>query len=228
MPEFILASNSPRRRELLSLLLDRFIVKPPQIDEELTAGEDPEDYVRRVTERKARAVGDSLTIFPEQELVVIAADTTVVDDDQILGKPEDGDQAREMLKLLRGKSHRVFSGLALYRPEKDSLGVRLVTTEVTLRDFSDQEIEEYISSGDPMDKAGAYAIQNENFDPVPVFEGCFANVMGLPLCQLAALLEEHDLDWNPKISLLCQESMQYECPVYRGYLPEHGRTRKHE
>ena len=228
MPEFILASNSPRRRELLGQLINRFIVKPAQVNEELNTGEDPGDYVRRVTEEKARAVGDSLTIFPEQELVVIAADTTVVDGDQILGKPEDADHARKMLRQLRGRSHRVLSGLALYRPEKDSLSVRLVSTEVTLRDFSDQEMEEYIASGDPMDKAGAYAIQNEEFDPVPVFEGCFANVMGLPLCQLAALLDEHELDWNPKVSLLCQESLQYECPVYRGYLPEQGWSRNYE
>lgn len=220
MAEFILASKSPRRKQLLSMLLETFVVIPPAVDESKEESEAPRSYVRRITRAKAEASAGEIPINAPQDLVILAADTIVVDGAEILGKPADEEDAVRMLSQLRGRTHRVMSGLVVYQLGKEETISEVVTTEVTLREMSDQEIEAYVAGGDPLDKAGAYAIQNDQYNPVSALKECFANVMGLPLCKLAAVLESNDLLYPGGISLKCQETFAYECPVFRSYIPE--------
>ncbi len=164
---------------------------PADVDESLLPGELPQVYVRRLAEMKARAVLSRVEQSPREALlqrfVVIAADTAVVDGTDILGKPEDAAEAEAMLRSLRGRIHQVYTGLAAL-----AVGGRLLNdicvSEVVMRDYSDAEMMAYIASGDPLDKAGAYAIQHAGFRPVERLQGCYANVMGLPLCHLVRLL----------------------------------------
>jgi MAF protein len=219
MINIVLASNSPRRRELLSLVLDHFVVKPPAVEEKIAPGERPIGYVLRTAAEKASRVAEDLPDLPDQEWLILAADTVVVDEDEILGKPADASDAKEILQRLQGKTHQALTGLVLHLPGRGHWEESLVKTDVTLRSFTDQEIQAYIASGDPMDKAGAYAIQNQDFDPVPDFQGCFANVMGLPLCELAGMLDELGVQRLSSIPLICQQALDYQCPVYEMYLP---------
>jgi MAF protein len=146
--------------------------------------------------------------------VVIAADTIVVDGTKILGKPADEAQAAQMLSALRGKIHTVYSGLAVYDTSREEIRSRIVSSEVLMREYTDKEVSAYIASGDPMDKAGAYAIQNHSFDPAPGFDHCYANVMGLPLCHLAVLLNEIGRPGLADVAKRCQDSIQYHCPIF--------------
>lgn len=194
----ILASNSPRRKQLLKLGGWSFRVSPTEIDETPLAGETPEGYVCRLAETKARTAGASA---PE-ETVVVAADTAVVDRSpglrtppaahgasfEILGKPANAEEAEMMLRRLRGRTHQVYTALAVLRVADGYMGRDLVCTAVTMRAYTDSEMIAYINSGDPYDKAGGYAIQNAVFHPVAQVEGCYANVVGLPLCRLTRAL----------------------------------------
>lgn len=220
MINIVLASNSPRRRELLSLLLDHFVVKPPQIEEKQARGESPADFVLRTAAEKAAAVAEDLPDLSDREWLIIAADTIVVDEGQILGKPADEADAEAILKRLREKTHQALSGIVVLMPGRGAVEESLVRTDVAMRDYDDQEIQDYIASGDPMDKAGAYAIQNQKFDPAPEFQGCFANVMGLPLCELASMLDKLGVPRLSSIPLACQQSLDYQCPVYDLYLSQ--------
>jgi septum formation protein len=214
MKEYILASKSPRRKALLRNLIDSFIIINPEIKEAREKGEDPENYVQRIAELKALAVGKMVHSSPGREWVVIAADTIVVDGDSFLGKPLDEAQAVQMLTDLRGGSHTVFSGLAVYDISREEIQTRVVSSEVLMREYTEEEIAAYVVSGDPMDKAGAYAIQNHQFNPAPGFSNCYANVMGLPLCNLAALLHESGYPGRYDVAQRCQESIQYQCPIF--------------
>ncbi|MBS1248869.1 MAG: Maf-like protein YhdE [Chloroflexi bacterium] len=207
---FILASNSPRRRQLLSLVVDDFQVQPADVDESLLAQEAPPEYVLRLAENKAQAVGESVN----GHTLVVAADTTVVDEGQVLGKPANAEDARLILRRLRGRTHQVLTGLAVFHPFDASLVSKLVTTDVLMRTYTDQEIEDYIASGDPFDKAGAYAIQNEEFSPVPDLGGCFANVMGFPICDFMLVLERFGILLKEEVPLKCQAALGYDCPIY--------------
>jgi septum formation protein len=215
MTEVILASKSPRRQELLRYLVDQFLVVVSDIDELIQSEELPSDFVLRLAHQKAAIAGEKLTGKSDLDLIVIGADTIVVDGQEILGKPKDEADAHRILKQLRNKKHQVLSGIVLYNPKKGQISERLVETEVCMRDYSDQEIQDYIDSGDPFDKAGAYAIQNKSFDPVPEMRDCFANVMGLPLCDLFVMLNQAGLKVNHSVAVTCQESIQYICPVYK-------------
>ncbi len=210
----ILASHSPRRHYLLGLTGWNFDVAPAGINENVLPGETPWAYVLRLAEGKARAVGAQR----DGDDVIIAADTTVVADGQILAKPEDGDDAEAMLRRLRGRTHQVYTALAVYRPETGRLHTDLGETDVPMRAYSDAEVRAYIASGDPMDKAGAYAIQNEDFDPAPAVQGCFANVVGLPLCHLTRTLEKMGLSPEKDVPASCQAALDYCCPVYETIL----------
>ena len=210
----ILASNSPRRRELLALGGWGFETRPADVDETPLAGEAPQDYVQRLAVEKARAVGQLL----EEDSLIVAADTTVAMDGRIMGKPGDAAEAREMLTALRGRSHQVYSGIALLRSSDGEVQVDLASSEVPMRDFSDAEMEAYIESGDPFDKAGAYAIQNHSFAPVEGFGGCYANVMGLPLCHLVRNLQKWELAFSAEIPTACQAHLGYDCHVYNEVL----------
>ena len=182
----ILASASPRRRELLTQAGFNFRVHPAHIPEDLLAGEDPIAYVTRLAREKAQAVYDQLAAA-EPRIAVLGADTTVTLDNHILGKPEDASDAARMLRLLSGRTHRVITGVSLV----SAVGVE-TAAEVTAVQFltlSDAEIETYVATGEPMDKAGAYAIQGRAARWIPRIEGCYFNVVGLPIALVATLLE---------------------------------------
>ena len=210
MTSLILASNSPRRRELLALGGWPFQVRAVQVDESAWAGETPAEYVRRLAQNKAQAAAH----LAGADEMVVAADTTVVDGDVILGKPADALEATAMLRRLRGHTHQVYSAVALLRMADRLLLSDVCTTQVPMRWYSDEEISAYVASGDPLDKAGAYAIQNRGFKPVLALSGCFANVMGLPLCHLGRLLLQAGVASPSDLPLACQDSLDYACDVF--------------
>jgi len=181
----VLASASPRRRELLAQAGFSFEVQPADINEDLQQGEDAIAYVTRLAREKAEAAF-ALRAASDAELVVLGADTTVCVDRQILGKPQSPEDAARMLQLLSGRTHRVITGVALV-----SAGQTQVAAEVTAVQFlsvSEQEIASYIATGEPMDKAGAYAIQGRAARWIPRIDGCYFNVVGLPIALVSTLL----------------------------------------
>ena len=184
----VLASASPRRRELLTQAGFTFDVHPAHVPEDPLPGEDPIAYVTRLAREKASAVFAELaTKEPTQPLVVLGADTTVTLDNHILGKPEDAADAARMLRLLSGRTHRVITGVALVTAE--SAEVAAEVTGVRFLALSDEEIDAYVATGEPMDKAGAYAIQGRAARWIPRVEGCYFNVVGLPLSLVSTMLE---------------------------------------
>lgn len=180
----ILASKSPRRQELMRLLGLEFTVMTEDVDERMDAALAPEDEVARVSACKAAAVLPQTSA----EDVVICADTIVVLDGQIMGKPKDEAEAFSMLRRLSGRTHRVLTALTVCcRGERRT---ELEQTEVTFRKLSDREIRSYIATGDPMDKAGAYGVQGGAAVFVSKLNGDYFNVMGLPLCRLTQRLRD--------------------------------------
>lgn len=207
--KLILASNSPRRRKLFALAEWDFNVIVADVDETPFADESPRDYVIRLAQAKAVAVKDRA----ESDAVVIGSDTTVVDGNEILGKPVDEADAERMLKQLRGRTHQVFTGVAVYRIRDGKTLTELSITDVPMRNYSDDEIRAYIATGDPMDKAGAYAIQHPDFQPVASMSGCFASVMGLPLCHILRALRNFEIASSADVPSACQTFLNYSCPV---------------
>lgn len=182
----VLASASPRRRELLSLAGIDFTVEPSSIPEEPKTGESPIAYVVRLAREKAQAV---LTRHASQEdILVLGADTTVVaPNGEILGKPENAADAARMLRLLSGATHQVITGVALV--SHSGIETAAEVTQVTMFTLSEEEIATYIASGEPFDKAGAYAIQGRAARWIPRIHGCYFNVVGLPLALVSSMLE---------------------------------------
>jgi septum formation protein len=186
----ILASSSPRRRDLLEQIGLTFTVETADIDETPRLAEDPVAYVRRLAEHKAAAVfARHASPTERRRLIVLGADTTVVLDDQILGKPEDATDAARILRLLSGRTHRVITGVALITATAPPL-IAAESTEVELSALTDGEIAAYIATGEPMGKAGAYGIQGRAAKFIPRIHGCYFNVMGLPLARVTAMLGE--------------------------------------
>jgi len=206
---FVLASNSPRRRQLFQLFDLPFKVIPADVDENLLPNEAPDVYVQRLAKLKAQTSGK----FAANDELVIASDTTVAEGGRILGKPSDDAEARQMLRQLRGRHHQVFTALAVYSASDQHLETDLCISTVPMRAYDDQEIEAYIASGDPFDKAGGYAIQNEAFHPVIHFRGCYASVMGFPMCHLTRMLRKWDHQVAVDIPQACQTALQYDCPI---------------
>ena len=180
----VLASQSPRRSEILRQAGIPFLVRASPVDETPLAGERPEDYVLRLAEMKARAV----TAAPGE--VVLGADTTVVIGGEMLAKPADQDDARRMLSLLSGRCHEVITGICLLRGS-ESIG-RWAVTQVWFARMTEREIDDYVASGEPMDKAGAYAIQGLAAKFVERIDGCYFNVMGLPVAMVYRYLAKPD------------------------------------
>jgi septum formation protein len=210
----VLASNSPRRRDLLALGAWTFQIQPADVDESRLPGEAPAAYVLRLAEEKARACAESA----EAGQIMVGADTAVVDGDDILGKPANKTEAAQMLRQLRGRVHQVYTGIALFRIPDGKTITDLCVTSVPMRTYSDEEIDGYAATGDPLDKAGAYAIQNAAFHPVERMAGCYASVMGLPLCHLTRSLRKLGLEPESDISVECQAALKYECPVTEAIL----------
>ena len=210
-----LASNSPRRRQLLGLTGLDFQVAAAEVDETPLPGEAPKAYVLRLAEEKARAAVKAMAngrLRPPG--LVLAADTTVVEDGTtILGKPSDPEDAAAVLRRLRGNVHEVLTAIALLRMQDGALVKDVCVTQVPMRAYSEEEIQAYVASGDPLDKAGSYAIQHAGFHPVENLQGCFANVMGLPLCLLASLLRRLGVDPGEHIPAACQQGLEYACPI---------------
>ncbi|WP_067519870.1 Maf family protein [Endozoicomonas ascidiicola] len=186
-----LASQSPRRAELLQQIGVSFQKIVCSIDETPIAGERPSDYVLRMAKEKAIAGWQRLLHSKKEKRPLLASDTTVVFDGQILGKPEDENDARRMLQLLSGQKHQVMTSIALSDGERAVSEV--VTTEVVFNDLTNQLINDYIASGEPFDKAGAYAIQGYGAVLVASIAGSFSAVVGLPLMETARLLSEFDV-----------------------------------
>ncbi len=211
----ILASSSPRRRELIASLGIPFEIIKPDIDETQHGGEMPLDYVQRLSREKARAVLAMAQAQPEEAIVVaadtivIAADTIGIErDGELLGKPVDAADARAMLLRLRARPHTVCTSFTVLRHAHPAHG-EIVCTEVTMRAYTDAEIDAYIASGDPFDKAGSYAIQNAAFHPVEKIEGCYHNVVGLPLCAVKRALKQAGFTNIPAAE-------GCDCPPFRG------------
>jgi septum formation protein len=188
----ILASASPRRHELLAQTGLKFTVAAANLNEDLLPDEAAAAYVQRLAEEKAQAVWNehqsSDSAGAGGPLIVLGADTCVVCDGQILGKPTDTADARRMLELLSGRTHAVLTGLAVIASNKIVRDVEI--THVTFNQLNDAEIGRYIASGEPLDKAGAYAIQGYAARWIPRIEGCYFNVVGLPIARTIALLAE--------------------------------------
>jgi MAF protein len=212
-PLLVLASASPRRRQLLSMAGWQFSVAAADVDEsQLPQGESPSDYVLRLAETKARATK------ADADQIVLAADTTVVDGMEILGKPKDSAEATAMLRRLRGHTHQVYTGIALLRMSDEFLLKDLCVTDVPMRNYSDEEISAYVATGDPLDKAGAYAIQHPQFQPVANLEGCYASVMGLPMCHAILLMRKMDIQPNADVFAGCETPLEYQCPLSNSLL----------
>jgi septum formation protein len=213
--DLLLASQSPRRRELLSLLRVPFKLTTSDVRETPRPDETPSELVTRLSQAKAQ----SAELNGRRRALVIACDTIVALRDgaaqaEILGKPRDPDEARAMLRRLRGRSHVVYSAVTLWSPARGA-ATDLVETWLTMRPYSDVEIAAYVATGDPLDKAGAYAIQHGGFDPVEEIRGCYANVMGLPLCHLARRLHQWGVEPGTDVPAACQKHTGHPCRVYR-------------
>jgi septum formation protein len=190
--KLILASESPRRAEILRNAGFRFEVRPANADEAPLPDEPAENYVRRLAEEKAKIAAQSAPLN-NQRCVVIGADTTVVVDNEILGKPADAADARRMLRLLSGRTHEVLTGVALVRASGNLHVVDLERTLVFFLPLSDRQIADYIATGEPFGKAGAYGIQGIGGRFISRLEGDYFNVMGLPLSKLWQMLRS--LGW---------------------------------
>jgi septum formation protein len=186
----ILASTSPRRQELLRNAGIPFEVRAPRIHEMRKDGEPPEEYVVRLAQEKAE---DALHQLTGNKCVILGADTTVVVDGEILEKPCNPGDAVRMLRLLSGRSHAVMTGVCLLVRDSDTSNSfpAIERTNVLFRKLSEEEIQDYVASGEPMDKAGAYAIQGRASRWIPRIEGCYFNVVGLPVPLVYRLLQEH-------------------------------------
>jgi len=182
----ILASASPRRRELLAQAGYTFTVEAADVDESLRPGESPSAYVLRLAEEKARAV--LVRHAEEDSVIVLGADTTVVCDNEILGKPTDAADAKRMLLRLSGRTHQVLTGIAI--ATRTGTLSAIESTNVTFSAIPAAELDLYVATPEPLDKAGAYGIQGYAARWVPRIDGCYFNVMGLPISRTVRLIEE--------------------------------------
>jgi septum formation protein len=187
--KFVLASSSPRRRELLGSIGLDFEIVPSHVPEIHQRGETPEEYVARLSRDKAGAVADT---HPSQW--VIAADTTVIFEDELLEKPVDEADAVRMLEIIAGRTHTVFTAVTLKNRERDYLDTHVTSSEVRMLPLTRAEIEWYVQTGEPLDKAGAYAAQGIGAIFIESIHGSYSNVVGLPLATLYQMLRKAGID----------------------------------
>jgi septum formation protein len=181
--KIILASASPRRRELLRQIGLNFEVIPSEIEEDIIRGEEPRNHVLRLARLKAKEVGRR-----QNSAIVVGADTVVVLDGRILGKPESEKEAFDMLTLLSGREHRVLTGFCVLDTSNGTEQCEAVESWVRFKSLSPEEIKGYIKTREPMDKAGAYAVQGKGSYMIQEIKGSYTNVVGLPLCELVEVL----------------------------------------
>jgi septum formation protein len=217
-PPLILASGSPRRRELIAAFGLPVSVVVPNVDEVFEPGADPASVVVELAVRKATPVALS-----HPAALVIGADTIVVRAGEVLGKPEDRADAERMLRLLRGREHCVHTGVAVVGPDHAPL-TAVMTTVVLMRDFSDEELTAYLATGESLDKAGAYGIQGAAGDIVAEVAGCYTNVVGLPLCAIGRLLREAGMS-IPADPPRCGFRSDRRCPWWPQRSDEQGAAR---
>jgi septum formation protein len=185
----LLASSSPRRRDLLRRAGFDFEVHPSHLVEEIQRGEQPEEFARRAAREKAMQVAAS---SPPGSFV-LGADTVVVIDGEMLGKPSDTEDATRMLRLLSGRTHQVHTGICLVRAPDEIEALKHETTLVTFRELDEEEICRYVESGEPLDKAGAYAVQGLASKFVTRISGCYSNVVGLPVALVYEILKKAEV-----------------------------------
>jgi septum formation protein len=224
----LLASASPRRRELIRLPGLPVETTAADIDETPLDHEPAADMARRLSREKAESIARTLRTSRSALRIIVASDTTVSLDGEPLGKPIDAADARSMLRRLRDRVHQVHTAITLIdltsergSPDRsrDARAITdLATSDVRMRAYSDQEIDDYIASGDPFDKAGAYAIQHSGFHPAENFAHCFANVMGLPLCHVTRSLRKLGIEPLNDVPRACQAHLSYGCPVFQAIL----------
>jgi len=219
----LLASQSPRRRELLALLGLPFEVTVADVAEDPLANESPAAAVVRLSQAKARAAcpersRGEYSRGTRPDALIIACDTIVALDGKLLGKPCDAAEALSVLRRLRGRSHTVFSAITLLEPIAGRTSSDVAETRLAMRTYTDAEMAAYVASGDPLDKAGAYAIQHPGFHPVAELQGCYANVMGLPLCHLTRALRAWSIEPPHDVPAACQGHTGHRCPVYASIL----------
>ena len=188
--KLILACASPRRKELLENLGYVFQIIPADIDETINGTKSPEEIVKELALQKATYVADSVN-YPA---IIIGSDTIVVVDNTILGKPENNEDACNMLKMLSGRSHQVISGIAIIDNSNNKKIVDSISSDVYFRAISKEEITSYVKTGEPLDKAGAYAIQGLSSTFIEKINGCYNNIVGLPIFKVTQALKEFDLD----------------------------------
>jgi len=191
LPKLLLASSSPRRSQILEMIGWPFELGPIEVDESLRDGESAREYVARLADAKARA---SAAVYAHRP--VLAADTTVVVDEHILAKPIDVEDGKRMLRLLQGRWHQVLTAIALLSGNATEVDVEM--TEVRFAPMSEAEIDWYVSTGEPMDKAGAYAIQGKGSRFIEGIKGDYFNVMGLPVHMLYELIKSQAIDLSLK------------------------------
>lgn len=208
--QLILASQSPRRRQLMAMAGYQFVTTSADIDETPLPTEAAADYTLRVSREKALAIQDQ---WPTDALI-ITADTTVALDGEILGKPADDAEARVILAKLRDRHHQVHTAVTVLDSQTGNVVQSLATTDIKMRPYTDSEIEAYIATGDPFDKAGSYAIQHQGFSPVEAVDGCYTNVIGLPLCHMARLLSAFEILPDPDhATLISLPEQALDCPT---------------
>jgi MAF protein len=212
--QITLASGSPRRAELLRLTGWTFDTCETRVEETRPEGEEPLARAVRLAREKASA---SARVCRENG-VTLAADTVVAAGKRILDKPQDDGQAAEMLQMLRGGVHQVITAIVLTGADRQQ--VEACRTDVPMREYSPQEQADYIAGGSPFDKAGGYGIQDADFNPVDVdaLSGCYANVMGLPLCHLVRAMRSMGYEPPADVPAACQQYTGYDCGVYEAIL----------
>jgi septum formation protein len=200
----VLASNSPRRQALLRSLEVNFSVDSADVDETSLAGEAPDVLVCRLCRAKAQAVAERHPGAP-----ILAADTVVALEGRLLGKPADTAEAKAMLRALRDRTHPVYTAVCVAAGGELRSGLSI--SQVTMRPYTDEEIDAYVDSGDPLDKAGAYAIQHSRFSPVARWEGCYPSIMGLPLRLAAELLADAGIAVPGNVAAVCERLSGAAC-----------------
>lgn len=216
MIHLILASQSPRRQQLIKLTGYPYHCIAAGVDEESVTHPDPAVNVVQTAQLKARTITGQVSrneLLADHKLLV-AADTTVALAGTMLGKPASPAEARQMLRELRGRTHEVHTGLVVVDLANKRQVGGVHTAIVAMRNYSDQEIEAYVASGDPLDKAGAYAIQHPGFRPVAHLEGCYLGVVGLSVCHLLQCLIELEVPLAADFTALHQAHQGYTCPLY--------------